>query len=146
MTRSHGLRLINTDDLCPGLETSGEVVDIEFRQRADHPELMDTDELYDLLAAEDPKFDKSVANARRELAHVIDGEGAPPTLRSVRLDLGLSQAQLAERLETQQPYIARLEKGAGNIAYNTMRRLSDALSVDMNTLDELLQNTKEMRQ
>lgn len=61
------------------------------------------------------------------------------SLRTLRLRAGLSQAELAARIGTRQPHIARLERGVDNMHLDTCRRLCAALQVDMNTLDRALQ-------
>lgn len=60
------------------------------------------------------------------------------TVRTLRLRKGWSQVQLASELKTSQSHIARIESGTENVAISTCRRLSVALGVDMNTLDEAL--------
>jgi len=66
--------------------------------------------------------------------HSEDGD----TVRTLRLQNGWSQTQLAARLGTSQPHVARIERGTENLAIETCRRLCSVLSVDMNTLDEAL--------
>lgn len=61
------------------------------------------------------------------------------TLRALRLRSGLTQSQLAAMIGTSQPHMARMERGGGDVMRDTMRKLSSALSVDMNTIDEALQ-------
>jgi DNA-binding XRE family transcriptional regulator len=48
------------------------------------------------------------------------------TLRHLREKLGLSQAELAERLEVQQPAISKLERRQ-NLELNTLRSVVNAL-------------------
>lgn len=61
------------------------------------------------------------------------------TVRSLRLRKGWSQAKLAEELATSQPHIARIERGTENLSIETCRKLSKALGVDLNTLDQALE-------
>lgn len=63
------------------------------------------------------------------------------TLRTLRLASGLTQTMLAKRIGTSQPHLARMEKGQGDIMRDTMRRLCEALRVDMNTLDQAMQSS-----
>lgn len=44
---------------------------------------------------------------------------------------GLTQAQLAERLGSQQPAIARLEAGDTNVSMRTLERIADALDLEV---------------
>ena len=48
-------------------------------------------------------------------------------LISQRLERGLSQKELAERMNTTQSVISRLESGSANPSLATLRRLADAL-------------------
>ncbi|GAH61872.1 unnamed protein product [marine sediment metagenome] len=48
-----------------------------------------------------------------------------------RLELNLSQSQLAKLVGTKQPAISRLEKGDGNVTIGTLRRIADALDADL---------------
>jgi transcriptional regulator with XRE-family HTH domain len=68
--------------------------------------------------------------------------GKPVTLRTLRLQRGMSQTQLAEAIGTQQPYIARIESGSADLRLETCRRLAAAMGIDLNTLDLALQRQK----
>lgn len=59
-------------------------------------------------------------------------------MRALRLAAGLSQAQLANAVGTSQPRIARIEAGTEKPGLDMLRRLRDALNIDMNTLDAAL--------
>ncbi len=53
-------------------------------------------------------------------------------VKRLRLDKGLSQAALAERLDTKQPSVARLENGsAGLPSLGFLKKVADALGVDL---------------
>jgi predicted transcriptional regulator len=56
----------------------------------------------------------------------------------------MSQAQLAEAIGTQQPYIARIEGGGTDLRLETCRRLAAALAIDLNRLDQAVQRQKVM--
>ncbi len=45
---------------------------------------------------------------------------------AARSQAGLTQEQLANRMGTKQPYIARLEAGTINPSYNTLQRFAEA--------------------
>jgi DNA-binding XRE family transcriptional regulator len=72
----------------------------------------------------------NVRDARARLATALEGHGAP-TLRSMRLALGLSQSELAAKIVTSQAQIARIETGAQDPTYNTFDRFARALGVDV---------------
>lgn len=45
---------------------------------------------------------------------------------TARRQAGLTQAELAERIGTKQPYVARLEAGTNNPSYKTLERIAEA--------------------
>lgn len=71
-----------------------------------------------------------VRSARARASALLRGDG-PATLRSMRLALGLSQAELAQIVGTSQPQIARIETGSHDPTYDTFERLAHALAVDV---------------
>lgn len=97
----------------------------------------------DLVAQWDanPARRKAMQDARRWVAETFHGEDGN-TLRTLRLQKGLSQQQLASIIGSSQPYIARIEGGADSLNIDTCRRLSKALGVDLNTLDQALLQQK----
>jgi DNA-binding XRE family transcriptional regulator len=69
-----------------------------------------------------------------------DGE----TVRALRLKKGWSQNQLADALQTSQSHVARIERGTENVQISTARKLSAALEIDMNSLDECLRRQEQI--
>lgn len=57
--------------------------------------------------------------------------GKPLGLAGLRLRAGLSQQQLAERLGTKQPSVARWERDPSTMLVVTMRRMAEVLGVDV---------------
>jgi transcriptional regulator with XRE-family HTH domain len=51
---------------------------------------------------------------------------------SLRKTLGLSQKELAEKLNTKQSAISRIEKGEQNISIGLLEKIADALGVEVN--------------
>ena len=86
----------------------------------------------------DPVMHEELLDARRWVADTVLA-GKPVTMRTLRLRKGLSQAQLAEAIGTQQPHVARIEGGQADLRLETCRRIAAALGVDLNTLDRALQ-------
>lgn len=85
---------------------------------------------------------KALQEARRWAAKEFHGEEGD-TLRTLRLQKGLSQQQLAAVIGTSQPHIARIEGGADNLNIDTCRRIASALDIDLNALNQaLLQQQK----
>lgn len=90
----------------------------------------------------DSKRRQSLEDARRWVARkVLSDEGE--TVRTMRLQKGWSQVQLAARLGTSQSHVARIERGTENLSLDTCRRLCIALGVDMNTLDSALKRQEQ---
>lgn len=84
----------------------------------------------------DPEAAAALARARTKLTQVFAREGE--SIRTLRLAKGWSQAQLAAKLGTSQPHVARIERGTENVTIQTCRKLCEALDIDMNRLDSLL--------
>lgn len=84
-----------------------------------------------------PGMAEELATARNWVAETLYPNQT--TLRTLRLSSGLTQTMLARKIGTSQPHLARMEKGQGDVMRDTMRRLCEALHVDMNTLDEAMQ-------
>ena len=73
---------------------------------------------------------QEVRAARARLSAMLRRDG-PVTLRSMRLALGLSQAELAVKVGTSQPQIARIETGSHDPTYDTFARLAHALEAQI---------------
>jgi transcriptional regulator with XRE-family HTH domain len=56
------------------------------------------------------------------------------TVRKLRLQLGLSQEQLAERADLHRTYIAGIERGGRNITLRSLEKLAKALGVPVASL------------
>lgn len=83
-----------------------------------------------------------LAKAREDLAKIFSSEGV--TLKSLRLEKNLSQSELANILDTNQYNISCYETGKNEMRFSTMRRMSDALSIDLNTLGDAIENTMKV--
>lgn len=86
----------------------------------------------------DPVAKEELRRGRQWVAETVLA-GQPQSLRVLRLRKGMSQAQLAEAIGTQQPHIARIERGQADVRLETCRRIAQVLGVDLNTLDQALQ-------
>lgn len=86
----------------------------------------------------DPAAKEELRRGRQWVAETVLA-GQPQSLRVLRLRKGMSQAQLAEAIGTQQPHIARIERGQADVRLETCRRIAQVLGVDLNTLDQALQ-------
>lgn len=100
------------------------------------------------LAAEweqDPKGRAALEEGRQWVADTFYGEDGD-TVRALRLRKGWSQTRLAEELATSQSHVARIERGTENLTIETCRKLSRALGVDLNTLDQVLKRQEAIAQ
>lgn len=77
----------------------------------------------------DPAMAARMAQARQKLAVDLYSD-EPETLSALRLATGLSQAQLAARASTTQPYIAKIEAGRADPSTDMIARIAQALGVD----------------
>lgn len=100
------------------------------------------------LAAEweqDAKGRAALEEGRQWVADTFYGEDGD-TVRALRLRKGWSQTRLAEELATSQSHIARIERGTENLTIETCRKLSKALGIDLNTLDQALKRQEAIAQ
>lgn len=74
----------------------------------------------------------AIVKGRQRLAKVADqrNPGFRP-LSTLRLAAGLSQAELADKMDMKQPNIARLEKKPGDPSLSTLQKLAAVLGVDI---------------
>ncbi len=87
----------------------------------------------------DPEAKEELRRGRKWLARTVYRD-QPKSLRVLRLLKGMSQAQLAEAIGTQQPHIARIENGQADVRLETCRRIAKVLGVDLSTLDQALRS------
>lgn len=100
------------------------------------------------LAAEweqDAQGRASLEEGRQWVADAFYGKDGD-TVRTLRLRKGWSQTRLAEELSTSQSHIARVERGTENLTIETCRKLSMALGIDLNTLDQALKRQEAIAQ
>ncbi|GEM_PF-521986 len=91
----------------------------------DHTESTDfLDELIAEGAAEDPLFPATVDAAVRRRVFLR-------SLANLRESRGMPQAVVAERMRTQQPAVARLERGEGDPKLSTLERYATALGLEI---------------
>lgn len=74
-----------------------------------------------------PDFDATEYEAGR--AEAILAIELAQAIRELRLELGLTQTQLAERAGLRQPEVSRLESGGGTPTIGMLERLAHALEV-----------------
>lgn len=82
----------------------------------------------------DEEKSSALSEARTWLGNTVEISGEGETIKSLRLKRGLSQAQLAELMQTSQPHIARIEKGRDSVTLETLCKLSEHLKADYNSI------------
>lgn len=92
----------------------------------------------------DPKKRQALERARQRIANQIDEESSF-SLAKLRLQAGLSQAQLAELIGTQQPGVARIEKAETDLNTSTIEKLAVALGVSPGQVLSAFLTTKNQR-
>lgn len=95
--------------------------------------------------AADPRKAAALQRARRKISQEID-EVSVFSVVKLRLNAGLSQAELARLIGTHQPAIARLEKGLTEPQLSTMQKLAEAFGVSPETVMNAFINTKAARE
>lgn len=89
----------------------------------------------------DGKYRGEMSNARQYLAQTFL-PGNPASLAKLRLQRGLSQAELARIIQSSQPHIAKIEAGSIKIYWDTAIKLADALNVSLDMLRPLIDGTQ----
>jgi len=79
-------------------------------------------------AGEEEVFPSEVTN------RLIDGENPIKVFRDYR---GLTQAQLAEKIGTNKIYISQIERGERQGSLSLLRKLADALRVDVTDIADM---------
>jgi len=64
-------------------------------------------------------------------------------LRELRRRAGLTQEQLAERIDAHPTFVARLERGRRGAHWRTVMRLLDALGADLHQLADAFDRAQE---
>lgn len=85
---------------------------------------------------------KELSEARKWVADSFY-EGSP-TLVSLRLSAGLSQKQLGEACEIEQPHVSRYESGKHEPGIGLSAKMATALGVDLDTFACAWRNTRKL--
>lgn len=73
----------------------------------------------------DPQFKKGYESAERSYQLAVK-------IRKLREKAGLTQTELAQRMGSTQPAIARLEAGGGNPNLETLNKIATAIGYELN--------------
>jgi DNA-binding XRE family transcriptional regulator len=92
---------------------------------------IDIDDLVAELESHSDESAKSIAKGRKWVAENF--YAGQESVAHFRLQKGWSQAELARRAETSQPYIARLEQGRVDPQISTARKIANALGITIET-------------
>ncbi len=105
------------------------VIYAEFAVPPKPSAIADALDIDDLVAEleQDPENAKAIAKGRQWVAESFYADRS--SVAALRLRKGWSQAELARRAETSQPYIARLERGLVDPQVSTVKKLAQALGV-----------------
>lgn len=89
----------------------------------------------------DPRKAAAVAAARKRIGAWMQKEEGLTShgLTALRLRAGLSQAELANRLGTSQPNVARFEKSPGNPKLDSIKNWAVALGVSLKEVIEAIE-------
>ncbi|MDB5937938.1 MAG: hypothetical protein JWP77_302 [Polaromonas sp.] len=79
----------------------------------------------------DPARAARLSTARKKLGQGLDATyGGRTALVALRMKAGLSQTELAQRIGTQQPSVARWERSPEKMGYETIEAWANSLGVD----------------
>jgi ribosome-binding protein aMBF1 (putative translation factor) len=84
--------------------------------------------------------DSDLSDANKWVAETFYGD-QPDSIKTLRLKAGLSQKELAAKIQSQQSYVARLERGDNSdLRLSTLTQLSAALGVSLDVLAKAIVN------
>ena len=100
------------------------------------PGAIDIDDLVAEFEGQSQENAKAIAKGREWVAETFYADR--PTIAQLRLKKGWSQAELARRAETSQPYIARLEQGKVDPQMSTAQKIAKVLGASIETFAQAL--------
>lgn len=80
-----------------------------------------------------------MVEARKRLAGMLP-ENQTASLKSLRLKKGLSQSDLALLMDTQQSYIAKIERNGSDLRATTISKLAKVLGVTCDQVIEAIES------
>lgn len=106
------------------------------------PGAIDIDDLVAEFEGQSHENAKAIEKGRKWVAETFYADR--PTIAQLRLKKGWSQAELARRAETSQPYIARLEQGNVDPQMSTAQKISKVLGVSIEAFAQALSRGNEV--
>lgn len=122
----------------------GEVIYAEFSvppKLLAVPGAIDIDDLVAEFEGRSQENAEAIAQGRQWVAETFYANH--PSIAQLRLKKGWSQAELARRAETSQPYIARLEQGKVDPQMSTAQKIAKVLGVSIDTFAQALSTEAE---
>lgn len=90
-----------------------------------------------------PRHASALSRARQRLATHAEDEVLKPTVASLRLRAGLSQAKIAELIGNSQSSYSLIESGRrADILLSTLKKLAAIFKISLDDLDAAIENTK----
>lgn len=90
-----------------------------------------------------PRHASALARARQRLATQVEDEAQKPTVASLRLKAGFSQAKIAKLLGNSQSSYSLIESGRrADILLSTLKKLAAIFQISLDELDAAIENTK----
>lgn len=93
----------------------------------------------------DPRKTVALRNARKKLVESLKNEDGRLTLASLRLGRGMSQSVLAQKINTSQSRLSRIETGSDNPLFDTVEKLKTALNISWDEVAAALIASKSNR-
>ncbi len=94
----------------------------------------------------DPVRAVRLATARKKLGQALEAtHGQRTGLVALRMKAGLSQTELAQRMGTQQPSVARWERSPEKMGFETIEAWAHALGVDTMVVCAAIKAQREVR-
>ena len=121
--------------------TGSSVLSVDFASPQALPK--GTSDLIDFLNEfdGDPRITAQLPDARIDVGTAFERDGGT-SIRTLRLKMGMSQADLAMALGTSQAAVSAIENRMRKPGEDSIRELSRVLNVDFNTLMEALENAQ----
>lgn len=91
----------------------------------------------------DVEFQKMFSESKSEIMQAVYGDNL--SLCRLRVEEGLTQNALAQKMGITQPMVAKLESGIPDIRYTTMEKLSEALNRPIEQIIVAIKNDKNLK-